>query len=55
MRCLLVEHPDGLVLIDTALGPKEDAKFKGIYGIENEAVPLHDEAMVRANVIDEIA
>jgi len=36
MRCLLVEHPDGLVLIDTGLGNKEDAKFKDIYGIENE-------------------
>jgi glyoxylase-like metal-dependent hydrolase (beta-lactamase superfamily II) len=35
MRCLLVEHPDGLVLIDTAVGTKEDAKFIGIYGIEN--------------------
>jgi glyoxylase-like metal-dependent hydrolase (beta-lactamase superfamily II) len=35
MRCLLLEHPDGLVLIDTALGNKEDAKFRDIYGIEN--------------------
>jgi glyoxylase-like metal-dependent hydrolase (beta-lactamase superfamily II) len=35
MRCLLVEHPDGLLLIDTALGNKEDAKFHEIYGIEN--------------------
>lgn len=35
MRCLLVEHPDGLVLIDTGLGNKEDAKFREIYGIEN--------------------
>jgi glyoxylase-like metal-dependent hydrolase (beta-lactamase superfamily II) len=35
MRCLLVEHPDGLVLIDTALGNKEDAKFLGIYGVVN--------------------
>ncbi len=35
MRCLLVEHPDGLVLIDTAVGTKDDAKFRGIYGIEN--------------------
>jgi glyoxylase-like metal-dependent hydrolase (beta-lactamase superfamily II) len=35
MRCLLVEHPDGLVLIDTALGNKESAKFLDIYGIEN--------------------
>jgi glyoxylase-like metal-dependent hydrolase (beta-lactamase superfamily II) len=35
MRCLLVEHPDGLVLIDTGLGNKEDAKFRRIYGITN--------------------
>ena len=35
MRCLLVEHPDGLLLIDTALGNKEDTKFRDIYGIEN--------------------
>jgi glyoxylase-like metal-dependent hydrolase (beta-lactamase superfamily II) len=35
MRCLLVEHPDGLVLIDTALGNKEDRKFFDIYGVEN--------------------
>ena len=36
MRPLLVEHPDGLVLIDNGLGNKEDEKFKGIYGIEND-------------------
>lgn len=35
MRCLLVEHPDGLVLVDTGLGNKEDPKFLDIYGIEN--------------------
>lgn len=35
MRCLLVEHPDGLVLIDTGLGNKEDAKFHDIYGVVN--------------------
>jgi glyoxylase-like metal-dependent hydrolase (beta-lactamase superfamily II) len=35
MRCLLVEHPDGLVLVDTGLGNKEDAKFRRIYGVEN--------------------
>lgn len=39
MRCLLVEHPDGLVLIDTGLGNKEDAKFLDIYGIENDGDP----------------
>lgn len=35
MRCLLVEHPDGLVLIDTALGNKQDQRFLDIYGVEN--------------------
>ncbi|MBK6488679.1 MAG: MBL fold metallo-hydrolase [Gemmatimonadetes bacterium] len=35
MRCLLVEHDDGLVLVDTGLGNKEGAKFHDIYGIEN--------------------
>jgi len=37
MRCLLIEHPSGLVLVDTGAGNKEDQKFKGIYGIENES------------------
>ena len=36
LRCLLVEHDDGLVLIDTGLGNKEDAKFREIYGVQNE-------------------
>jgi len=36
MRCLLIEHPSGLILIDTGAGNKEDEKFKSIYGIENE-------------------
>jgi glyoxylase-like metal-dependent hydrolase (beta-lactamase superfamily II) len=35
MRCLLVEHPSGLILIDTGAGNKEDEKFRDIYGIEN--------------------
>ena len=35
LRCLLVEHDDGLVLIDTGIGNKEDEKFRGIYGVEN--------------------
>jgi glyoxylase-like metal-dependent hydrolase (beta-lactamase superfamily II) len=38
MRCLLVEHSDGLVLIDTALGNKEDPKFLDIYGVENQGL-----------------
>src|SRR5256884_8537392 len=36
LRCLLVEHDDGLVLIDTGIGNKEDAKFRDIYGVRNE-------------------
>ncbi len=36
MRCLLIEHPSGLILIDTGSGNKESSKFHDIYGIENE-------------------
>ncbi len=36
MRCLLIEHASGLILVDTGAGNKEDAKFRDIYGIENE-------------------
>lgn len=36
MRCLLIEHPSGLILVDTGAGNKENQKFKDIYGIENE-------------------
>ena len=35
MRCLLIEHSDELVLIDTGSGNKETTKFHSIYGIEN--------------------
>jgi glyoxylase-like metal-dependent hydrolase (beta-lactamase superfamily II) len=35
MRCLLIEHPSGLVLVDSGLGNKENEKFIAIYGIEN--------------------
>jgi glyoxylase-like metal-dependent hydrolase (beta-lactamase superfamily II) len=38
MRCVLVEHSDGVVLIDTGLGNKEDAKFLDIYGVENQGL-----------------
>jgi glyoxylase-like metal-dependent hydrolase (beta-lactamase superfamily II) len=37
LRCLLVETPDALVLIETGAGNKEDEKFVSIYGIENRA------------------
>jgi len=35
MRCLLIEHDAGPVLVDTALGNKESEKFREIYGVEN--------------------
>jgi glyoxylase-like metal-dependent hydrolase (beta-lactamase superfamily II) len=37
-RCLLVEAPQALVLVDTGIGNKEDAKFRDIYGVSNSAV-----------------
>lgn len=35
LRCLLIEHDDGPVLIDTGIGNKESEKFRGIYGVDN--------------------
>jgi glyoxylase-like metal-dependent hydrolase (beta-lactamase superfamily II) len=35
LRCLLVEHDDGLVLIDTGIGNKENEKFREIYAVED--------------------
>jgi glyoxylase-like metal-dependent hydrolase (beta-lactamase superfamily II) len=35
MRCLLIEHDDELILIDTGAGNKENEKFHDIYGLEN--------------------
>ena len=35
LRCVLVEHDAGLILIDTGLGNKEDEKFRDIYGVDN--------------------
>ena len=36
MRCLLIEHSSGLILVDTGAGNKEEEKFKQIYGLEND-------------------
>ena len=35
MRCLVIEHDIGPVLIDTGAGSKESEKFHDIYGVEN--------------------
>jgi len=37
LRCMLVETPDALVLIDNGVGNKENDKFRDIYGIDNAA------------------
>jgi glyoxylase-like metal-dependent hydrolase (beta-lactamase superfamily II) len=37
LRCLLVETPDALVLIDNGAGNKENEKFIDIYGLDNAA------------------
>jgi len=47
MRCLLVETPDALVLIDDGAGNKEDAKFRDIYGLENAGSPTRLEDAIR--------
>ncbi len=48
LRCLLVEAPGALVLIDTGIGNKEDAKFRDIYGLENAGEPTRLEDAIRA-------
>ncbi|HEY6828202.1 MAG TPA: MBL fold metallo-hydrolase [Gemmatimonadaceae bacterium] len=48
MRCLLIEHDVGLVLIDSGAGNKENEKFYEIYGIENAGEPTQLEDGIRA-------
>jgi len=53
MRCLLVEHDVGPVLVDTALGNKENPKFLDIYGVENSGevgATALDDAIVKTGV-----
>ena len=39
LRCLLIEAPNALVLVDTGVGDKESEKFRKIYGVDNEGSP----------------
>ena len=59
MRCLLIEHDRGLVLIDNGAGNKENAKFHEIYGIENSGAEgrtlLEDGLRSLGHTIDDIA
>lgn len=47
-RCLLVETPQTLVLVETGLGNKEDAKFREIYGVNNAGTPDRLQDQIRA-------
>ncbi|KPK81571.1 MAG: hypothetical protein AMS25_05795 [Gemmatimonas sp. SM23_52] len=47
LRPLLVQADDELVLIDTGAGNKEDAKFRDIYGLENDGDPTALEDAIR--------
>ena len=48
LRCLLVEAPGALVLVDTGIGNKESEKFKDIYGVDNAGSPTRLEDGIRA-------
>ncbi len=39
LRCLLVEAPNALVLVDSGIGNKEGEKFRDIYGVDNHGNP----------------
>jgi glyoxylase-like metal-dependent hydrolase (beta-lactamase superfamily II) len=47
LRCLLVEAPHALVLVDTGIGNKGDEKFREIYGVVNEGSPTRLEDAIR--------
>ena len=50
MRCLLVEHESGLILIDSGAGNKEDPKFKDIYGLNNDALETEQDGTRRTSL-----
>jgi glyoxylase-like metal-dependent hydrolase (beta-lactamase superfamily II) len=47
LRCLLVEAPNALVLIDTGIGGKENGKFIDLYGVDNAGEPTRLEDGIR--------
>jgi glyoxylase-like metal-dependent hydrolase (beta-lactamase superfamily II) len=56
LRCLLIEAPAALVLVDTGVGSKGDDKFHDIYGIENTGDPtrLEDAILAAGHQPDDI-
>ncbi len=49
LRCLLVETPEALVLVDSGIGNKESEKFRAIYGVDNPGDPTRLEDGIRAS------
>lgn len=47
LRCLLIEAPNALVLVDTGVGNKYNEKFGSIYGISNQGEPTRLEDGIR--------
>ena len=48
LRCLVIESPDELVLVDTGIGNKESEEFHKLYGVENAGNPTRLEDGIRA-------
>ncbi len=48
LRCLLVETPNALVLVDSGIGNKESEKFRDIYGVDNAGDPTRLEDAIRS-------
>ena len=47
LRCLLIEAPGALVLVDTGIGNKESERFHNIYGVDNAGAPTRLEDAIR--------
>jgi glyoxylase-like metal-dependent hydrolase (beta-lactamase superfamily II) len=48
LRCLLIEAPGALVLVDTGIGNKESERFHQIYGVDNAGSPTRLEDAIHA-------
>ncbi len=48
LRCLLIEAPNALVLVDSGIGAKESEKFRDIYGVDNDGDPSRLEDAIRS-------
>jgi glyoxylase-like metal-dependent hydrolase (beta-lactamase superfamily II) len=48
LRCLLVEAPHALVLVDSGVGSKESESFREIYGLDNAGSPTRLEDGMRS-------